>query len=264
MTQLPDRPAPGRPDDDELHHSDPTQAQAADGGRRALRALRDELAAVSEQRAQLPLPDLYELDAIEQDITRLQGQREHVAARLAAVPEPQRRLLGRTTDPHAAERAHLTTALHGADRQLTALANQRDHLIATTRNLPAARDERDALDRRERQLQHEARELRDGLAEQQVVAPPGWARETFGERPAQPRSAELWDRGVRAIARYRIDHDLPDQTPGLGPEPKDRSARHAWRQVDDTVEQVQRRLGRSIDRDRDRDRSRDRGAGLEL
>jgi hypothetical protein len=68
--------------------------------------------------------------------------------------------------------------------------------------------------------------------------------------------------GVRAIARYRIDHDLPDQTPGLGLEPKDCSARHAWRQVDDTVEQVQRRLGRSIDRDRDRDR--DRGAGLEL
>ena len=37
-------------------------------------------------------------------------------------------------------------------------------------------------------------------------------------------------------------------------------ARGAWRQVEDTVEQVQRRLGRSIDRDRDRDR----GAGLEL
>jgi hypothetical protein len=192
----------------------------------------------------------------------LQGQREHVATRLAAVPEPQRRLLGRTKDPHAAERAHLTTALHGADRQLTALANQREHLIATTRDLPAARDKRDALDRRERQLQHEARELRDGLAEQQVVAPPGWARDTFGERPAQPRSAEQWDRGVRTIARYRIDHDLPEQTPGLGPEPKDRSASNAWRKVDDTAEQIQRRLGRSIDRDRDRDR--DRGAGLEL
>jgi hypothetical protein len=111
MTQLPNRPAPGRPDDDELHHTDPTPtAETPDAGRRALRALRDELAAVSAQRAQLPMPDLYELDAIEQDITRLQGQREHVAARLAAVPEPQRRLLGRTKDPHAAERAHLTTA----------------------------------------------------------------------------------------------------------------------------------------------------------
>jgi conjugative relaxase-like TrwC/TraI family protein len=263
MTQLPAQPAPGRPDDNELHHTDPTPtAETPGGGRGALRALRGELAAVSAQRAQLPLPDLYELDAIEQDITRLQGQREHVAARLAAVPEPQRRLLGRTKDPHAAERAHLTTALHGADRQLTALAGQRDRLIAASGDLPAARDERDALDRRERQLQREVRELRDGLAEQQVLAPPGWARDTFGERPAQPRAAEQWDRGVRAIARYRIDHDLPDHTPGLGPEPQDRSARHAWRQVDDSVEQVQRRLGRSIDRDRDRDR--DRGAGLEL
>jgi conjugative relaxase-like TrwC/TraI family protein len=259
VTQLPDRPAPGRPDDDELHHTDPTPtAETHDAGRRALHALRDELAAVSAQRAQLPLPDLYELDAIEQDITRLQGQREHVAARLAAVPEPQRRLLGRSKDSHAAERAHLTSAVLGADRQLTALANQRERLIATTRDLPAARDERDALDRRERQLQHEARELRDDLAEQQVLAPPGWTRDTFGERPAQPRAAEQWDRGVRAIARYRIDHEIPDQTPGLGPKPQDRSARHAWRQVEDTVEQVQRRLGRSIDRDRDR------GAGLEL
>jgi hypothetical protein len=257
MTQLPNQPAPGRPDDDELHHTEPTPT-AADGGRGALRALRGELAAVSAQRAQLPLPDLYELDAIEQDITRLKGQRDHVATRLAAVPEPQRRLLGRAKDPHAVERAHLTTAVHGADRQLTALAGQRERLIATTRGLPAARDERDALDRRESQLQREVRELRDGLAERDVVAPPGWARETFGERPAQPRAAEQWDRGVRTIARYRIDHEIPDQTPGLGPEPKHRSARHAWRQVDDTVEQVQRRLGRSIDRDRDR------GAGLEL
>ncbi|MCA1677977.1 MAG: AAA family ATPase, partial [Actinobacteria bacterium] len=241
MTQLPARPAPGRPDDDELHHPDPTATAETPGtGRGALRALRGELATVNSQRAQLPLGELRELDAIEQDITRLQGQREHVAARLTALPEPQRRLLGRTKDPHAVERAHLTTAVHGADRQLTALTGQRDRLTATTGDLPAARTERDALDRRESQLQRQVRELRDGLAEQHVLAPPGWARDTFGERPAHPRTAEQWDRGVRAIARYRIDHDIPDQTPGLGPEPKDRSARHAWRQVDDTIQQVQR------------------------
>ncbi len=167
-------------------------------------------------------------------------------------------MLGRTKDPHAAERAHLSAALNGADRQLTALASQRDRLLAATSGLPAARQERDALDRRETQLQHQARELRDQLAERDVITPPAWARKTFDDRPAHGRSSEQWDRGVRTIARYRIDHDIPDNIAGLGPKPQDQRTRGAWHRADDIVQQVQRRLGRSIDRDLDR------SSGLEL
>ena len=78
----------------------------------------------------------------------------------------------------------------------------------------------------------------------------------FGERPAHPRQGEQYDRGVREVARYRIEHDVLDETPGLGPEPDDRHVRTAWRRANTTVRQVQRRLGLSVDRDR--------GAGHEL
>ena len=270
VTQLPTRPAPGRPDDDELRRRAPagperTAAEAeppapAPAQRAALRALRAALVELAAQRAALPLRELRELDAVEQERAQVRGQRDDVAARLAALPAPQRSVLGRTKDPHAAERARLAAAVDGADRQLAALDSQRDRLTAATGGLPAARDERDALDRREGQLQREAHELRDQLAERDVVAPPSWARETFGERPAHPRAGEQWDRGVRAVARYRVEHDVPDEIPGLGPEPPDQRARGAWRQAATIVEEVQKRLGRSVDRGR----GHDRGAGLEL
>ena len=108
----------------------------------------------------------------------------------------------------------------------------------------------------------EGRDLRDALAERDVAQPPAWAREMFGERPAHPRQAEQYDRGVREVARYRVEHDVADAISGLGPEPEpdEQRARSAWRQADTTLRQVQQRLGRSVDRGR----GLDRGAGLEL
>jgi conjugative relaxase-like TrwC/TraI family protein len=263
VTQLPTRPAPGRPDDDELRRGEPAGPERAAASaeppatgpapRAALQALQAELADLAAQRARLPLRELRELVSLEQESAQLQGQRDDVAAGLAALPAPQRRLR-RSKDPHMAERARLAAALDGADRQLAALAGQRDRLIAATGGLPAVRDERDALDRREGQLEREARALVDQLAEREVVAPPAWAREAFGERPAHPRAGEQWDRGVRTVARYRVQHGVPDKTPGLGPEPAVQSARGPWRQAASIMGEAQKRLARS----------HDRGAGLEL
>jgi len=67
---------------------------------------------------------------------------------------------------------------------------------------------------------------------------------------------EQWDRGVRAIARFRLEHDVADEIPGLGPEPREGRGRGAWRQADAAVRQVQERLGRA-------ERGRGRDAGLE-
>ncbi|MGH2800998.1 MAG: hypothetical protein ACRDM0_25665, partial [Thermoleophilaceae bacterium] len=67
-----------------------------------------------------------------------------------------------------------------------------------------------------------------------------------------------WDRGVRAVARYRVEHDVPNEIPGLGPEPADQRARGVWRQAASIIGEVQKRLGRSVDR------GHDRGAGREL
>jgi hypothetical protein len=61
------------------------------------------------------------------------------------------------------------------------------------------------------------------------------------------------------VARYRVEHDVADDIPGLGPEPDYPRTRSAWRQAGNTVRQLQQRLGFSIDRDR----RHDCGAGIE-
>src|SRR4051794_41807541 len=70
--------------------------------------------------------------------------------------------------------------------------------------------------------------MRDEPAERDVVVPPAWAGETFGERPDNTGTSAQWDRGVRAVARYRVEHDVADEILGLGPEPADQHGRHAW------------------------------------
>jgi hypothetical protein len=98
------------------------------------------------------------------------------------------------------------------------------------------------LERRIAQLERNAAGIRNQLVEQHIAAPPAWARQVLGERPADTRRAKEWDRGVRAIADYRLEHELAETTPGLGPEPEDGQGRKAWRQARTVVRQVERRL----------------------
>jgi len=165
-------------------------------------------------------------------------------------------VLDRSRDPHAAERARLTAGVGAADQQLAALDSQAGRLERTFGPAAAVREERAGLDRRVDELDHDVRQVRDELAEQTVASRPPWARELFGQRPEQYRRAEYWDRGVREVARYRIEHDVSDETPGLGPEPAGGPARGSWRQADRVLEQTQRRLGHELDRDRGLDRER--------
>ena len=63
---------------------------------------------------------------------------------------------------------------------------------------------------------------------------------------------------MRAVARYRVEHEVPGEIPGLGPEPADQRTRGDWRQAASIIGEVQKRLGRSVGR------GHDRGAGLEV
>jgi hypothetical protein len=213
---------------------------AAPNQRDTLRALQAALADVAHQRDRLPIRQVRALDAVDEERGQVRASRDDVAARLAQLPAPQRGLLGRAKDPHAAERARLTAALDGAERQLAALDRQRDQLTSATPGLDTARPQRDTLAQRETQVRRDAHELRDQLAERDVITPPRWARETFGDRPSDRRQAREWDRGVRTVARYRLDHDLADAVSGLGPEPADQRARGAWQHAATTVEDTQR------------------------
>ena len=127
-----------------------------------------------------------------------------------------------------------------------------------TGGLGEARAERAGLERRQAQLQRAARALVDRLAERDVAQPPACATATLGERPPDPRAAQEWDRGVRAIARHRVEHELTDDTSALGPEPQDSAERSSWREARTTVRQVQHRLGRSVERDRGLERGLER------
>jgi len=224
--------------------------------RQHLTELQHERERLLAQRDALPLPELRQLDANASERARVGEQRRNVADRLQALPEPSRSPLGRSRDPHAAERARLTAGVTAADQQLAALDTQADRLQRSLGPAAAIREERAGLDRRVDELDHDMRQVRDELAEQVVASPPAWARDLFGQRPEQYRRAEHWDRGVSDVARYRIEHHVDENTPGLGPEPASGPARGHWRQADRVLEQTQRRLGHELHRDRDLHRER--------
>lgn len=86
---------------------------------------------------------------------------------------------------------------------------------------------------------------------------------TVADPPNPPTNAATrvlapFNRGVRAIARHRVEHELPADVSDLGPEPKDDTERSSWREARGIVGQVQQRLGRSVQRDHGLDRGLER------
>jgi hypothetical protein len=212
------RPArrPGAP---ALRDTAPTAAAAPGTERARLAAIRAEADRLTTQLAGLPIRELRQLDQLSAERAQVAAQRDDAATRLQALPAPERSLLGRARDPHAADRARLAAAVGAADQQLAALDQHAARLARNVGSLPAVSDERSGLERRLAQLGDEGRTLRDALAEQHVAQPPAWARELFGERPAHPRQAEQYDRGVRQVARYPSSTTSSTTPPALGPSP---------------------------------------------
>ncbi len=117
-------PGPGRTDDPDLagvraHAAGPPQEHAAARAEATppatapparLRELRERLERLQAQLAALPTRELQRIEDLDARALRLTTQREQLAQRLAGLPEPRRRL-GREQDPHAIERAGLTSAL---------------------------------------------------------------------------------------------------------------------------------------------------------
>ena len=261
IAQLPAPPAAGRPDDPGLRAAPALPAPERGAERQEpaaapersvaqLLELQRERERLTAQTAALPLADLRQLDAVIAERARVQAQRGDVADRLEQLPAPARSALRPKRDPHAAERARLTAAVGGADQQIAALERQADRLQRAIGPAPAIQQERAGLEARIAEVDHDVRQIRDELAERDVASPPAWTRALLGDRPDQYRRAEHWDRAVREVSRYRIEHHVDADTPGLGPEPRGGAARGHWRQADRVVEQTQRRLGREVTNDR--------------
>jgi hypothetical protein len=62
-----------------------------------------------------------------------------------------------------------------------------------------------------------------------VNANPRWLRDALGDRPGRPSEGRRWDRAAQALARYRVEYDIPaNAAEVLGREPADREQRHDY------------------------------------
>jgi hypothetical protein len=86
----------------------------------------------------------------------------------------------------------------------------------------------------------------DELIERELHASGAWVRDTFGERPDGVRAGEVWEHGVRLVARYRVEHDISGPGDALGPQPEQREEKREWERAHKAIARDQRRLGRDV------------------
>ncbi len=251
-------PGAGRTDDSELagaraHAAGPPQDHAAVcveatppvGATPArLRELRERVERLHAQIAALPTREMQRIDDLDARALTLTTQREQLTQRLAGLPELHRRL-GHEQDPHAIERAGLTSALQANERELDSVLTQRSGLERELGDPVEARAEREGLEHAITQTTREHTALRNELAERELHTPGAWVKATFGERPDRPAQREVWENGVRHATRYRAQYDVTDPTDALGPRPEQRGGQQRdWERAHEAIERAERRLGR--------------------
>jgi hypothetical protein len=211
----------------------------------AARELGERIEQLRAQLEALPTHQLRRIEHFEERALTLSTQREQLAQELARLPEPRRRF-GRERDPHAGERAYLTSALAGHDREAQAVTGRRAELERELGDPAEIRAERDGLERAISESTREHTRALDELAERELRAPGPWVRETFGERPDGTWAREQWEDDVRGIARYRAQYELTDTRDALGPRPEGDQRQHDWERAHEAIEQGELRLGLDV------------------
>jgi hypothetical protein len=215
-----------------------------------LHKLTDRIQRLRTQVGALSTRQLQRIDDLDARAITLATQREQITRRRDDLPEPRRRL-GREQDPNPVERAHLTSALKAAERELDAVLTQRERLARELGDPSEIRAERDALQLALTKLTREHTQTLDLLAERELGAPGVWATRALGERPAEPQLRKEWDRTVREAARYRLHYDISDTENPLGPQPEPREQQRDWQRAREVLDRSARRLGRDVDLDQD-------------
>ena len=248
----------GHADDPELTGAgEPFQEEAArraepvvaDRGNLRLVALRDRIQLLRRHRDALPVDQLRRVDEIDARLLDLAERYRSCVERLADLAQPTRSWRGRVKDPDLADRFRLRSILGGVAEQRERLSAERVRLVREHGDPEQVRSELAGLDRALAPLEAEYRSLRDELAAQELANPAPLVWRTFGERPDSWRG-ETWDRAVRDLAAYRLDHGVTDPDSALGPEPADPERRRAWKREHRSIERNVERL--------------DRGRGVEL
>jgi hypothetical protein len=95
------------------------------------------------------------------------------------------------------------------------------------------------------------------------IEPPSYIVKELGQRPADPAKAKTWDRGVRGVEGYRLEHGVKDTHNAFGREPQDAVARAVREAARRRLVETQRRLGLEHQlQTRQRTRSIKRGLGI--
>ena len=215
-------------------------------------ALRERIQLLRCQRDARPTDQLGRVDELDARLLDLAERRGSCAERLAGLAPPSRSWRGRVKDPDLADRVRLRSILGGVDEQREPLSSERARLARELGDPEQVRSELVGLDRALAPLEAEYGSLRDELATRELANPSPWVGRTFGARPEGWRR-ETWDRSVRDLAAYRLDHDITDPDNALGPAPADPEPRRAWersqRSIERRVERLDRPRGRGVELD---------------
>jgi len=249
-------PAAGREDDPALvshraARSTPAEEVAADRAQakepiasvNRLIELREQISRHRLVLGALPTRPLARFDALDTKERELAIAHEQHAERLAGLDPPTRRR-GRVHDAHSDERSFLVTALELDECELSEVRAERTRLRRELGDPDQVRSEREGIETAIDQLQHDYDQVRKVLADRMLERRPRWLTEALGDRPEPDRESETWDRAARAIAAFRLDHDINDSRTALAPEPSlDDAHRHEWDQANALIERTQRQLG---------------------
>jgi hypothetical protein len=249
--------AAGREDDASLaaHRAGAGPVEQEAGARRAeplepaprrkrLMELREQISRLQLTLGALPTKSLARFDELDAKARDLGAKRSEREERLAALGQPATRF-GRTRDPHAEERAFLETAIEMDTGALAGLAVDRTRLQRELGDPDQVRSERDGIENVLSELRRDHDRVRGVLVQRDIDRSPSWLTGPLGERPDGSRQHETWDRAARAVARFRLDHDIIDHKVPLGPEPSGSGDEgREWSRANAALEQAQRLLGR--------------------
>jgi hypothetical protein len=245
--------APGRAADTELDQAAAVQELEEAAAQRsepvvsapasvaAFRITADRVAALEAQLEAFANPEVKRLEAAERRERELIAHQDELLERVRQIPPAAK--LPFVSGSRAHERENLQRALEGVDAELHGVRTLRGRLVREVGEPDQIRAERAALESAVARALTERNTLRGELVAQELASTPRWAIAALGERPSTRRKRELWDRAAQGLARYRLEHDIVDDSSALGERPTDPARTEPYEQARATLERVRQHLG---------------------
>jgi conjugative relaxase-like TrwC/TraI family protein len=207
----------------------------------AFRAANERVAALQLRLEALSVPEVKRLEAAERREHELTCHKAELLDRLRRIPPGPKFSLAR--DGHAGERLNLERAVHGVDVELAGVWTLRDRLVKEVGEPDQIRLERHAIEGALASARSQRDRLAKPLIAHELSSQPRWATLALGEPPDPARERELWDRAARGLARYRLEHDVADESVALGPRLAGATGIDRYEKARAQLERVRHELG---------------------